>query len=121
MCVQLISFLEVKVLVQLFETPQFLVPLTRFLCPRNSLSTELQGKLKNTGVGSLSLVQRIFPTQEWNRGLPHCRQILYQLSHQGSPQFAILGSMLKSRDFTLPTKVHRVKLWFFSKDVRPGP
>ena len=35
---------------------------------------------------SLSLLQRIFPTQGLNPGLPHCRQILYQLSHQGSPQ-----------------------------------
>ena len=43
-----------------------------------------QGKLKNTGVGSLSLLQGIFPTQE-SRGLLHCRRILYQLSHQGSP------------------------------------
>ena len=39
---------------------------------------------KNTGVGSLSLLQRIFPTQESNHGLSHCRQILFQLSHQGS-------------------------------------
>ena len=39
----------------------------------------------NTGVGSLSLLQWIFPTQESNRGLLHCRQILYQLSHKGSP------------------------------------
>ena len=41
---------------------------------------------QNTGVGSLSLLQRIFPTQESNPGLPHCRQILYQLSHKGSPR-----------------------------------
>ena len=34
---------------------------------------------------SLSLLQRIFPTQESNPGLPHCRWILYQLSYQGSP------------------------------------
>ena len=40
---------------------------------------------QNTGVGSLSLLQGIFPTQESNPGLPHCRRILYQLSHQGSP------------------------------------
>ena len=40
---------------------------------------------QNTGVGSLSLLQGIFPTQGSNPGLPHCRQILYQLSHQGSP------------------------------------
>jgi len=37
-----------------------------------------------TRVGSLSLLQRIFPTQGSNPGLPHCRQILYQLSHKGS-------------------------------------
>ena len=35
----------------------------------------------NTGVGSFSLLQGIFPTQGWNPDLPHCRQILYQLSH----------------------------------------
>ena len=40
---------------------------------------------KNTGVGSLSLLQWIFPIQELNQGLLHCRQILYQLSYQGSP------------------------------------
>ena len=40
---------------------------------------------QNTGVGSLFLLQGIFPTQGSNSGLPHCRQILYQLSHQGSP------------------------------------
>ena len=39
----------------------------------------------NTGVGSLSLLQGIFPSQEWNPGLPHCRRILYQLSLKGSP------------------------------------
>ena len=39
----------------------------------------------NTGVGSLSLLQGIFSTQELNPGLPHCRWILYQLSHKGSP------------------------------------
>ena len=51
----------------------------------DSLPAELQGKLKNTGVGGLSLLQQIFLTQELNQGLPHCRQILYQLSYQGSP------------------------------------
>ena len=35
-------------------------------------------------IGSLSLFQEIFPTQGSNPGLPHCRQILYQLSHKGS-------------------------------------
>jgi len=40
---------------------------------------------QNTGVGSLFLLQGIFPTQGSNPGLPHGRQILYQLSHKGSP------------------------------------
>ena len=39
---------------------------------------------QNTGVGSLSLLQGIFPTQGWNPGLPRCRRILYQLSHKGN-------------------------------------
>ncbi|KAB0341238.1 hypothetical protein FD754_018164 [Muntiacus muntjak] len=38
------------------------------------------------GVGSLSLLQVIFPSQGLNPGLPHCRWILYQLSHQRSPR-----------------------------------
>ena len=40
---------------------------------------------QDTGVGSPALLQGIFPTQRSNTGLPHCRQILYQLSQQGSP------------------------------------
>ena len=51
----------------------------------DSLPSEPLGKPKNTGMGSLSLLQRIFPTQLLNRGLLHCRQILYQLNYQGSP------------------------------------
>ena len=42
---------------------------------------------QNTGVGSISLLQGIFPTQGSNPGLPHCRRILYQLSHLGSPYY----------------------------------
>ena len=42
---------------------------------------------QNTGVGSLSLLQGIFPTQELKPGLPHCRQIPYQLSHQGIQEY----------------------------------
>ena len=41
---------------------------------------------QNTGVCSLSLLQRIFPTQGSNPGLPRCRRILNQLSHKGSPR-----------------------------------
>ena len=51
----------------------------------DSLPSEPQGKPKNTRVGSLSLLQWIFLTQDLNQGLLHCRQILYQLSYKGSP------------------------------------
>ena len=51
----------------------------------DSLPAEPPEKSKNTGVGSLSLLQWIFLTQESNWGLLHCRQILYQLNYQGSP------------------------------------
>ena len=50
----------------------------RLLCPWDSPG-------KDTGVGCHALPQGIFPTQRLNPGLPHCRQILYCLSHQGSP------------------------------------
>ena len=39
----------------------------------------------NTGVCCHAFLQRIFPTQVLNPGLPHCRQILYSLNYQGSP------------------------------------
>ena len=51
---------------------------TRLLCLWDSPG-------KNTGVGCQFLLQGIFPTQGLNPGFPHCRQILYQLSHRGSP------------------------------------
>ena len=49
----------------------------RLLCPWNSPG-------KNTGVGCHFLLQGIFSTQGSNPGLPHCRQTLYWLSHQGN-------------------------------------
>ena len=51
----------------------------------DSLLSEPSGKPKNTGVGSLALLQGNCPTRGSNPGLPHCRWILYQLSHQRSP------------------------------------
>ena len=55
----------------------------------DSLLSKPPGKPKNTGMGSLSLLQRIFPTQESNLGVLHCMQILYQLSYQGSPSYSL--------------------------------
>ena len=51
--------------------------------PGSSVHAESPGK--NTGVGCHAVLQGIFPTQVLNLGLPHCRQILYHLSYQGSP------------------------------------
>ena len=51
----------------------------------DSLPAEPQGKPKNTGISSLSHLQRIILTQELNQGLLHCRKILYQLSYKGRP------------------------------------
>ena len=57
------------------------------ISPWNSLG-------QNTGVDSLSLLQGIFPTQGPNPGLPHCRQILYQLSHKGKTKW-LFGEALQ--------------------------
>ena len=54
---------------------------------------------QNTGVGSLSLLQGIFPTRGSNPGLPHCRWILYQLSHKGSPNTGVGSLPLLQRIF----------------------
>ena len=91
-------------------------PLTRLLCPWDSpgkntgvgchfllqcmkvksesedAQSEPPGKPMNTGVGSLSLLQGIFPTQKSNQALLCCRWILYQLSYQGSPWTYIVRS-----------------------------
>ena len=65
----------------------------------DSLPAEPPGKPKNTGMGSLSLLQQIFPIQESNQGLLHCRQILYQLSYQGNPCFK-QNSLFKKLSYT---------------------
>ena len=67
----------------------------------DSLPAEPPGKPKNIGVGSLSLFQGIFLTQESSQDLLHCRRILYQLSHQGSPW------------------VRQVHLFFYFHQTRP--
>ena len=48
---------------------------------------------QNTRVGCHVLLQGIFPTQGRNPDLPHCRQILYQLSHMGSPRILEVGGL----------------------------
>ena len=60
---------------------------------------------QNTGVGSLSLLQRIFLTQGSNSGLPHCRQILYELSHKGSPYINYTSIKRKIKHVTYDTLI----------------
>ena len=67
-------------------TKKFCEPMDYSL-PDSSVHGDSPGK--NTGVGCHALLQGIFPTQGSNPGLPHCRQILYQLSYQGSPIMCI--------------------------------
>ena len=63
--------------------------------PRNSPG-------QNTGVGGLPLLQGIFPTQGSNPGLPHCRRILHQLGHKGSPRILKWIAYSFSRDLPNP-------------------
>ena len=92
---------------------------------------------QNTREGSLSLLQGIFPTQGSNPGLSHCRQILYQLSHKGSPRILEwvaypfssgsswsgieLGSLTLQTMDSLPTelsgKLHMKRKWKWSRSV----
>ena len=85
--------------------------------PRNSRG-------QNTGVGSLSLLQGIFPIQGSNPGLPHCRQILYQLSHKGSPKtlkwVAYPFSSGSSRPRN-PTRVSCIAGGFFTTEPQGKP
>ena len=67
-----------------FQRGKFLHFLTDCLRPQG-LYSPWNSPGQNTGVGSHSLLQGIFPTQGSNLGLPRCRRILYQLNHQESP------------------------------------
>ena len=94
----------------------------------HSLPSESPGQSKNTGVGSLTLLQWIFLTQESNWGFLYCRQILYQLSYQGSPKWALTRyqifwclhlEFLNSRTviYKLPDLVNSGSWWWTG---RPG-
>ena len=78
---------------------------------------------QNTGVGSLSLLQGIFSTQRSNPGLPHCRRILYQLSHQGSPRILKWVASAFCRGFSQPrngTRVSCIAGGFFTSWATQG-
>ena len=87
----------------------------------DSLPAEPLGKPKNTGMGSLSLLQQNFPTQELNLGLLHCRQILYHLSHQGIIELQgkeTVFWVLSTPDFLFPVEPG-LKLWMKEVDTSP--
>ena len=73
----------------------------------DSLPSEPPGKPKNIGVGSLTPLQGVFLTQELNRGLLHCKQILYQLSYQASTKTTPRQKVFQESRPRMPT----VPLW----------
>ena len=81
--------------------------LASFFCPWNSPG-------QNSGVGSHSLLQEIFPTQGSNPGFPHYRQILYHLSQQGSPTTFKSMSNVTSSWFNLKCLVQHLCSIFLS-------
>ena len=83
---------------------------TRLLHPQDSPD-------KSTGVDCHAFLQGIFPTQGSNSGLRHCRQILYHLSHQGSPRILKWVAYPFSRGSSWPrnqTRVSSIADWFFT-------
>ena len=80
---------------------------------------------QNTGVGGLSLLQEIVPTQGSNPDLPHCRQILYQLSHKGSPRILEWVAFLFSSGSSQPRDLTGVSLiaggFFTNWAIREAP
>ena len=78
---RILEWVALPLLQRIFPTQRLNTPALQ----ADSLPAEPPGKPKNTGVGSLSLLQGIFLTQESNWDLLHYRWILYQLSYQGSP------------------------------------
>ena len=63
------------------------------LCDPHGLNSPWNSPGQNTEVGSLSLLQGIFPTHGLNAGLPHCRRILYQLSYQESSFYLVTNGI----------------------------
>ena len=85
--------------------------LARLLCPWNSLG-------KNTGVGCHSLLQGIFLTQGSNLCPLHCRQFLYHLSHQGSPN-SFLVDFKKSTDHSVCLVIQSCSILWDPIDCSP--
>ena len=96
-CVSRCRRVDIKLCIYIYISTSFcsLLCLMAQSCPTlcdltdcNLTGTSIHGDSpgKNAGMGCHFLLQVIFPAQGSNPGLPHCRQILYHLSHQGSPR-----------------------------------
>ena len=91
----------------LFATPWTVAP--QVFCPWDSPG-------KNIGSVAIPFSRGIFPNQVWNPDLLHCRQILYCLSHQGSPKHA----RITSKSLTMETR-HRNALEIFKSFAKRKP
>ena len=100
--IQILTYLKSLSLVQLLATPWIVV---------HGLFSPWNSPGHNTGKGSHSLLQGIFPTQGLNPGLLYCRWILYQLSHKGSPrilEWVVYPFFSGSSQPRNPTRVSRI-------------
>ena len=74
--------------------------------------------VQNTGVGSSSLLQGIFPTQGSYPGLPYGRQVLYQLNHKGSQWWVGIGVVLVAKRWNWHFKQRNFLFTFFYFRIR---
>ena len=77
--------MKVRLVIPSLERCVLVIQSCLTLCDPTGLLSPWNSPGKNTGVGNHSLLQGIFSSQGSNPGLLYCRQILYHLSHQGSP------------------------------------
>ena len=83
-----------------------------------SCNNPLRLTIQTDGLGQVSLLQGIFPTQGSNLGLSPCRWIFYQLSHQGSP---LTYSIYKANAvYTWEAGIAELRLWAQNLDLNPG-
>ena len=82
----------------------------------DSLPSEPPKKTKNTGMGSLTLLQEIFPFQEWNRRLLFCRQILYHLSYRESSNLSQVNVLLY--ETKEPKRIKETFFFLYHSDKR---
>ena len=81
----------------------------------DSLPSEPLGKPMSTGVGSLTIFEGIFPTQELNQDLLHCRCVLYQLDYQGRPMSYLTQDYLQKVRFCSHITLHCTFFFFYCK------